>query len=612
MTEPAADKPAVSAFDGKAFCRNLSNQAGVYTMLDEKGVALYIGKASQLKKRVSSYFDARPKNSRLSRMIAQIQYIDLAITQTEAEALILENQRIKAHQPRYNVLLKDDKSYPFVYVSSRDEYPRVAFHRGGKSRPGRYFGPFPSAGSVRESIHLIQRIFRLRNCEDSVFSHRSRPCLQYQIKRCSAPCVKHISVAEYQTDVSDALEFLQGKNEMVIDRLSERMHQAAKKQAYEDATRYRDQIANLRSIQAKQYVDTADDTDIIALIVESGITAIELMSIRGGRNIGSRTYYPSGASGERAGKVMAAFLGQFYNNKQAPAVLVLSDKADDQPLFSETLSQSAGRRITIISRPRTTRAKLLAMATASGQNAVALRRLSKASIERQFLELEQLLGLEQMPERIECFDISHTSGTRTVASCVVFDKSGALKGQYRRFNLTGITPADDYAAMAQVLKRRYTRVVKEEAMLPDLIVVDGGKGQLSRAIEVMRELNLTEIPLLGIAKGVSRRSGHEDWYRSWNTTAIQPPPDAVAGHLIQNIRDEAHRFAIAGHRARRKKTMKKSQLEEIAGIGAGKRRELLRFFGGIQGVRDASLEQLQRVNGINAKLAELVYAALRE
>lgn len=612
MTEPSEDNTATNTFDGKAFCRNLSNQAGVYTMLDEKGVALYIGKASQLKKRVSSYFDARPKNSRLSRMIAQIQHIELAITQTEAEALILENQRIKAHQPRYNVLLKDDKSYPFVYVSTHDEYPRVAFHRGGKSRPGRYFGPFPSAGSVRESIHLIQRIFRLRNCEDSVFSHRSRPCLQYQIKRCTAPCVKKISTAEYKTDVSDALQFLQGKNEKVIDRLAERMHQAAEKQAYEEATRYRDQIANLRTIQAKQYVDTAADTDIIALVVESGITAIELMSIRGGRNIGSRTYYPSGAAGENTGKVMAAFLGQFYNNKPAPAVLVLSNKADDQQLFSETLAQSAGRRITIITRPRTIRAKLLTMAIASGKNAAALKRLSKASIERQFLELEKLLGLEQMPERIECFDISHTGGTRTVASCVVFDKSGPLKGQYRRFNLTGITPADDYAAMAQVLKRRYTRVVKEEAMLPDLIVVDGGKGQLNRAIEVMRELNLTEIPLLGIAKGVARRSGHEDWYRSWNSTAIHPPPDAVAGHLIQNIRDEAHRFAIAGHRARRKKTMQKSQLEEIAGIGAGKRRALLRFFGGIQGVRDASLEQLQRVKGINARLAELVYSALRE
>lgn len=611
-----ADKDQINkdeeGFDGKAFSRNLSKQPGVYTMLDEKGVALYIGKASQLKKRVSSYFDARPKNSRISRMIAQIRSIEIAITQTEAEALILENQRIKVNQPRYNVLLKDDKSYPYVYVSAKDKYPRVAFHRGGKSRPGRYFGPFPSAGSVRESINLIQRIFRLRNCEDSVFLHRSRPCLQYQIKRCTAPCVEHISASAYQADVVDALNFLEGKNDKIIDRLAERMAEAAKRHAFEEAAHYRDQIANLRNIQAKQYVDTAEDTDIIALVVDSGITALQLMSIRGGRNIGSRTYYPSGATGEAESRVMAAFLGQYYHTKLAPPVLVLSHKPDDLLLFSETLSRASGKRIQIISRPRTTRAKLLSMAIASGRNAVTLKRLTKASIEHQFQQLEQLLGLEQAPERMECFDISHTSGTRTVGSCVVFDKSGPLKGQYRRFNLTGITPGDDYAAMAQVLKRRYTRVVKEEALLPDLIIVDGGKGQLTQAIEVMRDLNLTEIPLLGIAKGPSRRSGHEDWHLGWNGKVIQPAADCVAGHLVQKIRDEAHRFAIAGHRARRQKTMKKSQLEEISGIGAGKRRALLKYFGGLQGVRVASIEQLQRVNGINEKLAKLIYSSLRQ
>jgi len=374
----------------------------------------------------------------------------------------------------------------------------------------------------------------------------------------------------------------------------------------------RDQISNLRAIQAKQYVDTTEDTDIIALVVESGITAVQLMSIRGGRNIGSRTYYPSGAVGEDKGRVMAAFLGQYYHSKQSPPVLVLSNKPDDQDLFSETLSLAAGKRVQIISRPRTGRAKLLSMAIASGRNAVVLKRLTKASIERQFQALEKLLELDQPPERMECFDISHTSGTRTVGSCVVFDKSGPLKGQYRRFNLTGITPGDDYAAMAQVLKRRYTRVVKEEAVLPDLIVVDGGKGQLSQAIEVMQELNLTEIPLLGIAKGPSRRVGYEDWHMAWNGKTIQPPADSVAGHLVQKIRDEAHRFAIAGHRARRQKTMKKSQLEEISGIGAGKRRALLQFFGGLQGVRDASIDQLQRVNGINKKLAKLIYSSLRQ
>ncbi|MBE9549664.1 MAG: excinuclease ABC subunit UvrC [Proteobacteria bacterium] len=612
MADKAGVNKVEEVFDGKVFARHLSNQAGVYTMLDEKGVALYIGKASQLKKRVSSYFDARPKNSRISRMIAQIRSIDIAITQTEAEALILENQRIKANQPRYNVLLKDDKSYPYVFVSTKDEYPRVAFHRGGKSRPGRYFGPFPSAGSVRESINLIQRIFRLRNCEDSVFLHRSRPCLQYQIKRCSGPCVNYISPVDYKADVTDALHFLEGKNEKIIDRLAKRMSHSAERHAFEEAAHYRDQISNLRAIQAKQYVDTVEDTDIIALVVESGITAVQLMSIRGGRNIGSRTYYPSGAMGEEKGRVMAAFLGQYYHSKQSPPVLVLSNKPDDQDLFSETLSLAAGKRIQIISRPRTNRAKLLSMAIASGRNAVVLKRLTKASIEHQFQQLEKLLELDQPPERMECFDISHTSGTRTVGSCVVFDKSGPLKGQYRRFNLTGITPGDDYAAMAQVLKRRYTRVVKEEAVLPDLIVVDGGKGQLSQAIEVMQELNLTEIPLLGIAKGPSRRVGHEDWHMAWNGKTIQPPADSVAGHLVQKIRDEAHRFAIAGHRARRQKTMKKSQLEEIAGIGAGKRRALLQFFGGLQGVRDASLDQLQRVNGINKKLAKLIYSSLRQ
>lgn len=606
------DKPVDNDFDGKAFASKLGNVPGIYTMLDQKGVPLYIGKSAQLKKRVSSYFDKRPKNSRISRMVAQIKSIDITITRTEAEALLLENQRIKTHLPRYNVLLKDDKSYPYVFLSSADNYPRVAFHRGGKAVAGRYFGPFPSATSVRESINLIQRIFRIRNCEDSVFAHRSRPCLQHQIKRCSAPCVNLISIPEYRADVEDAINFLEGRNERVIDRLVKRMQELAATQEFEKAAHYRDQVANLRAIQAKQYIASTEDTDCIAYAGSGGVAAVSLMSIRGGRNIGSRTFFPSGTAGASPAKIMAAFLGQYFANKIAPPILLLSEAPEDLDLFSQTLSSTAGRKVRIISRPRTLRAKLLAMTVASARNALAMQQVSKASIENKFNELAKLLKLDAPPERIECFDISHTSGTRTVGSCVVFDRTGPLNGQYRKFNLKNITPGDDYAAMRQVLDRRYTRVVKEDAVLPDLIVVDGGKGQLRQAQEVMIELGLTDIAVMGIAKGQGRRSGHEEWFLGWRNAVLRPNADSVAGHLIQQIRDEAHRFAIAGHRARRKKTMQRSQLEDISGIGAGRRRTLLQFFGGLQGVRDASVDELRRVEGISKKLAEHIYASFRQ
>ncbi len=606
-----AEVSTEASFDGKAFARSLNNKPGIYSMLDRQGIPLYIGKAAQLRKRVSSYFNARPKNSRISRMLAQVKSIDIAITRTEAEALLLENQRIKVHQPRYNVLLKDDKSYPFVFLSSADDFPRVAFHRGGKAVKGRYFGPFPSTTSVRESINLIQRIFRIRNCEDSVFSHRSRPCLQYQIKRCSAPCVDLVSKSDYRADVNDAINFLEGRNEKVLQRLAKRMQALAGQQKFEEAAHYRDQIANLRTLQAKQYIDTAEDTDCIAYAAKGGLTVIQLMSIRGGRNIGSRTYYPSGAAGVSPARVMAAFLGQYFANKPAPPILLLSVAADDQALFAQTLSVAAGKKVQIITRPRTGRAKLLGMTVSSARNALVMKQLSKASIENQFAKLAQLLQFEVVPQRLECFDISHISGTNTVGSCVVFDRSGALTGQYRRFNLKNISPGDDYAAMRQVLSRRYTRVVKEDAVLPDMVIVDGGRGQLKQVQEVMIELGLASIPILAIAKGQGRRVGHEEWLPGWQLSPLRPPADSVAGHLLQQIRDEAHRFAIAGHRAKRKQTIQRSQLEKVSGIGVKRRRALLEFFGGLQGVKSASVEELQRAEGISRKLAEQIYAAFR-
>jgi excinuclease ABC subunit C len=598
-------------FDGKRFARRLATGPGVYLMRAGDGSVLYVGKAANLRKRVSSYFDARPKGSRIMRMVAQVRSIEVALTRTEGEALLLENEWIKAHMPRYNVLLRDDKSYPWLMLTTDHEYARIAFHRG-RRKPGRtYLGPYPSASSVRESINLIQKTFQVRNCEDSYFAHRTRPCLQHQIKRCTAPCVGLVSAADYQAQVDDALLFLRGQSHKVIERLITRMERAAGAQHYEQAAVYRDQINTLKSMQSQQFVSGGTgDVDIIALAVGQRAACVQLMSFRGGRNLGQRAYYPVHTRGVDEADILQAFIGQYYRERMPPADLILSHKLPEQALFAEVFSERAGRKVRLQSAPRGDRRQWLELSKRNAQNALEIHLASDARIGAQFEALRDLLGLEETPERIECFDISHTSGNQAVGSCVVFDASGAMKSLYRRFNLRGITPGDDYAAMRQVLDRRYRKLSEEEGARPGLIVVDGGKGQLRQAVEVLSELGLADIPLMGVAKGPARRAGMEEWIIAGQARPLLPGPESPASHLIQQVRDEAHRFAITGHRGQRQKAAVQSSLEEIAGVGAARRRALLNHFGGIRGVRKAGIEELSSVPGINQALAQKIYDAL--
>jgi len=609
--ENTTGKAGKAAFDGKKFTRRLSAGPGVYLMRDADGTALYVGKAANLRKRVSSYFDARPKIERIMRMVARIESIEVSLTRTEAEALLLENEWIKSLKPRYNVLLRDDKSYPWVMLGTDHQFPRITFHRGGKDRGRTYLGPYPSASSVRESINLIQKLFLLRNCEDSYFSHRTRPCLQYQIKRCTAPCVDKISVTDYARQVEDSLLFLRGHSQKVITRLIGRMEKAAAAQHYEQAAQYRDQINHLKQMQARQFVSAGNgDLDIIALARVQRICAIEVISVRGGRSLGQRDYFPTQSEGHTDAEVLHAFLGQYFRERKPPPELIISHSIQQQNLFEAVFSERSGRKVRIQAHPRSHRRQWLELAGRNALNALHMRSTESSRISRQFEALAELLQLEEPPQIIECFDVSHTSGHKTVASCVVFGFDGPVKSRYRRYNLKGFEPGDDYAAMREVLGRRYRKLQKEEGHPPDLIIVDGGKGQLGIAIEVLAECGLGDIPLMGIAKGPSRRAGYEEWVLPVAPYSLQPGPESSASHLVQQVRDEAHRFAITGHRGRRQKAAVHSVLEDIAGVGARRRRALLTHFGGIQGVRKAGIEELAGIPGINRQLAARIFKAL--
>ncbi len=602
---------ATGDFDGKAFAASLPTRPGVYVMRDADGKALYVGKAGSLRKRVASYFDARPKIDRIMRMVAQVADIEVSLTRTEGEALLLENEWIKSLKPRYNVLLRDDKSYPWIVLTTEHEYPAIAFHRGARD-PGReYFGPYPSAGSTRESISLIQKLFRLRNCRDSYFAHRRRPCLQYQIRRCTAPCVGFVEPQEYAAQVEDARLFLQGKSPSVIDRLITRMEEASAAREYEMAAMYRDQINALKQVQAQQFVSggRGGDIDFIALATEHSGSCVQVVSFRGGRNLGQRSYFPSQAEGRDAQEVMEAFLGQYYRDRLPPGQIVISEKFEGISLMAEVFSQAAGKRVVIQPSPRGDRRKMIDLAGQNARQTLQLRLASRTSADARFEALADVLGLDEPPETVECFDISHTAGNQTVGACVVFDANGPVKSRYRRYNLRDVTPGDDYAAMRQVLSRRYGRLGEEGAGMPDLVLIDGGKGQLKQAMDVLGELGITGVPLVGIAKGTSRRAGFEDWILP-DGSAIHPGPESPASHLAQAIRDEAHRFAITGHKGRRQKATLKSSLEEIPGIGPRRRRALLTHFGGLQGVRKAGVEELSSVPGFNEVLAKEVYRAL--
>jgi excinuclease ABC subunit C len=604
-------EPSATVFDGKAFASGLPTRPGVYLMRDTGSTVLYVGKARNLRKRVASYFDARPKAERIMRMIARVADIEVSLTRTEGEALLLENEWIKSHTPRYNILLRDDKSYPWIAMSTQHEFPQIAFHRGARDKKKSYFGPYPSAGSVRESINLIQKLFRLRNCEDSYFSHRNRPCLQHQIKRCTAPCVGLVSREDYAAQVDDATLFLQGKNQKVMTRLIARMELAAKAQEYESAAMFRDQINALKQMQAQQFVAAGrGDIDFIAVAQEQGKSCVQLVSFRGGRNLGQRSHFPSQAEGREAGEVLDAFLGQYYQDRLAPSQLVLSHEVENQELLSGVFTDKAGRKVAIQAHPRGDRRHMLELAGANAMQALKMRLASRANMAIQFEAFQQMIGLDDIPESVDCFDISHTAGKQTVGSCVVFDINGPIKSRYRRYNLKGITPGDDYAAMKQVLTRRYGRLQKEEGSMPGLILIDGGKGQLKQALEVLGEFGLSGIPVMGVAKGKARRAGYEEWILPQPLRSYRPGPESPASHLVQQIRDEAHRFAITGHRGRRQKAATRSTLEKIPGIGPRRRRSLLNHFGGLQGVNKAGIEELSSVPGISRLLAEEIFRAL--
>ena len=545
------------------------------------------------------------------RMVAKVRQIEVSLTRTEGEALLLENEWIKSQRPRYNVLLRDDKSYPWIALTTDHEFPRIAFHRGARDSGKQYFGPYPSAGSVRESLNLIQKLFRIRNCEDSYFAHRNRPCLQHQIRRCTAPCVGLVDAAEYADQVNDAILFLQGRDQKVLTRLIARMEQASKNLDFEAAAMYRDQINTLKQMQAQQFVaGLKADIDFVALAQEQGLSCVQVVAIRGGRNLGQRSHFPSQSEGVEAEEVMDAFLGQYYQEREPPAQVVISHPVPNQALLAEVFSARAGRKVTLQAHPRGERRKMLELAGRNARQSLSLRLASRANMSAQFEALQNLLHLEEPPASIECFDISHTTGNQTVGACVVFDADGPVKSRYRRYNLTGIEPGDDYAAIRQVLSRRYARVQAEEGTLPDLVLIDGGKGQLGQAEAVMAEYGMDGIPLVGIAKGRSRRPGEEEWITSQPRRALHPGPESPASHLVQQIRDEAHRFAITGHRGRRQKAATRSGLEQIPGIGPRRRRALLSHFGGLQGVAKAGVEELSSVPGISRVLAEQIFRAL--
>ena len=601
-------------FDAKAVLRNIPDKPGVYRMLDEKACVIYVGKAKNLKKRVSSYFLKNVSSPKTRVMVSHIRDIEVTVTHTENEALILENNLIKSLKPRYNVLFRDDKSYPFIYLSSKHTFPRLSVHRGAKKKKGRYFGPYPSAGAVRETLNLLQKIFPVRQCEDSFYSNRSRACLQHQIKRCTAPCVGLITEQEYAEDVNHAVMFLEGKSTAVINQLVAKMEQASADLEFEKAAHFRDQIANLQRVQEKQYIDSEDgNQDIIAAAIQNGVACVQIFSIRGGRNLGNKTFYPQNAKNSEPEELLSTFIAQYYlgdaqsNAREIPADIIISHEIENKAILEQVLKEQSERAVKLQSKPRGQRARWLEMAIQNVNQALKSRLNSHATVLQRYEALQTALALDELPARMECFDISHTMGEATVASCVVFDDKGPLKSDYRRFNIEDITPGDDYAAMKQALMRRYKRLKEGEAKLPDILFIDGGKGQVSQAEEVLEELQINDVLLIGVTKGEGRNPDLDTLYLSASKHKIILPADSPALHLTQQIRDEAHRFAISGHRNRRAKKRKTSVLEGIEGLGPKRRQQLLKQFGGLQEVTRAGIEDIARVPGISKQLAKKIY-----
>ena len=604
-------------FDHKSFLANLTSRPGVYQMVDHQGEVLYVGKARHLKSRVSSYFRASGLTSKTLAMVNKIHDIRVTVTRGETEALLLEQNLIKSLKPPYNIQLRDDKSYPYILLSEDSEYPRLSFYRGSRRRKGRFFGPYPSANATRETLQLLQKVFRVRQCNDSYFKNRSRPCLQYQIDRCTGPCVNLISPEQYAQDVEYSVMFLQGKSSALTKKLTSSMEQAAEKMEFEKAATVRDQISDLRRIQEQQYVSNqGGDADVLAAAISGSNFVVHVIYVRNGRIIGSKGFFPRLRLASEPGEVLSAFIAQVYlaDDKAAniPPELIVSEPLSDSEQLQTALSFVADKKIRLGERVRGHRAKWLELARTNAQETLQSKLASKQSMLNRFTSLQANLSLEFTPERIECFDISHTGGEGTVGSCVVFDQGGPVKSDYRRFNVAGITPGDDYAAMEQVLDRRFTRLSKGEGKIPGVLLIDGGKGQLTQAKEILEKHQLPEIVLVGIAKGISRRAGQETLFLSSENgyREIAMKTDSPGLHLLQQIRDEAHRFAITGHRQRRSKARRVSNLENIPGLGPKRRRELLTHFGGQQAIMKASQDAIGKVDGISKKLAEIIYAEL--
>ena len=578
-------------------------------MLSAKHKVLYVGKARDLKKRVSSYFHKTQTAPKTAALMQQVANVEVTVTNTEAEALILEYNLIKRHKPRFNVVLRDDKSYPYIYVSTKHKFPRLQFHRGPRRGKGRYFGPYPSTSAVRQTLNELQKLFMVRQCQDSFFKNRSRPCLQYQIKRCTGPCVGLVSREQYAVDIDAAIDFLDGKNQAVVATFVQRMEEASANQDYEQAARFRDQISRLKEVEARQLVTRSanKDLDILGFASNHSLHVVTVLMIRSGAIIGSRDYFPRLAGETDNAKILNGFVAQYYLGRDVPSEIILEAKIEDAQLLQDELGERAGHKVAIKHNVRGDRQRWLEMARTNAEQGLNLKVASNATIKRQFAALSEFLGSDEPLERLECFDVSHTSGEATVASCVVFNTAGPLKSDYRRFNLTPESAGDDYAGMREALQRRYTRVKKGEVPMPDVLFVDGGKGQLAEAVKVLQELELDWLTVVAVAKGRSRKPGAEQLFMPGSKTARTLAADSPALLLIQQIRDEAHRFAITGHRQRRAKARKTSRLEDIPGLGPKRRRELLRQFGGLQGVIGAGVDDLIKVRGISRTLAESIY-----
>ena len=601
-------------FDSKSFISSLTHRAGTYQMMDAEASVLYVGKAKNLKKRVASYFRKTGISTKTAALVKRIKDIDITVTETETEALILEQNLIKKHRPPFNILMRDDKSYPYIFLSDKDQWPRLSFHRGAKKRKGSYFGPYPSVNAVRESMSLLQRVFKVRQCEDSFFKNRSRPCLQYQINRCTGPCVDMTSQEDYDLNVDLTRQYLEGKSEKIMKQLERDMEIASAEMKFEQAAEKRDQIKALRQVQSQQIIEKGRGViDVIAASIEKGQACIHILFIRQGRILGSRSYYPKIPLSETVEDLLSEFLPQIYLNgsgrSDIPKEIITNASFDGSEALSNALQQFVDRAVLIKQSIRGTRAKWMELALRTSSLNLSAKLVSTQTINQRFEALRSTLDLENIPERIECFDVSHSSGEATVASCVVFDSSGPVKNEYRKFNIEGVGANDDYAAMDQALRRRYKRLVNGEGRVPDILLIDGGKGQLGIAREALSELGVVGVMIVGVAKGSTRKAGFETLILA-DENRVVAEPDQAALHLIQQIRDEAHRFAITGHKQRRDKKRRISSLEGIPGVGPKRRRDLLKHFGGIVEVRKASVADLMKVTNINKHVAEAIYDEL--